>query len=745
MNSIFIIILIIAIVLVYASLVNRINDLERKVADLMREKSSEVYSKEITPKAETAAQPELSKEVAFENELQNVTSKPLQEEVIQVPQKDWMKPVFDFLKQNALTIIGIFTLVLGIGYFVKYAIDKKWIGETPRVGIGIATGAIIMTVGHFLRKNYNVFASIITGGGIAVLYFTITIAFREYHLFTQNTAFVVTCLITLLSIGLSYFYKSEILIIFSLFGGFLAPLMISTGQSNYPFLFTYLMVLNVGMLIIVFLKHWKSVGWIAFVFTNIYLFYWTIEKTEILSVYFYVISYIVFYAFALQDYFKKNTLSIADILMLVLINFSSIIGLVYTFNELKYEPVIIFPIIFALVNSVLLFKEYSKKSFEINYSTFSAITVSLVTIAIALQFKTHLITSVWAIEATLLLFIWKRTNHNIFKICFYILFPLVIIAQIITWGEYFSSDKLNIVFNPVFLTSSVTVITTLSNLFLLRKLTESEEKENNFFENLFILASYGIIYFALLFELIYHISHKPWSIIFGTGILYSIYFIFVLLLLRKVFDISKEFKIGLSYLFLFLVIINSSVSGLSIIESIISKKIDSSFYALHLLYLIPFVFIGWKILPKIKFFSVNISYWIFSLALISVVSFELYHIYNVTNSNTLAESYELEKHFSILYLPIIWAILSSLFIYIGLKNSVSELTKVGFALIGIVVLKLYAYDVWQMDNVSRIVAFIILGIILLLSSFTFQRLKNIIKNLVDHKEENIENETTESQ
>jgi len=161
MNSIFIIILIIAIVLVYASLVNRINDLERKVADLMREKSSEVYSKEITPKAETPTQSELSKEVAFENELQNVTSKPLQEEVIQVPQKDWMKPVFDFLKQNALTIIGIFTLVLGIGYFVKYAIDKNWIGETPRVGIGIATGAIIMTVGHFLRKNYNVFVSIL--------------------------------------------------------------------------------------------------------------------------------------------------------------------------------------------------------------------------------------------------------------------------------------------------------------------------------------------------------------------------------------------------------------------------------------------------------------------------------------------------------------------------------------------------------------------------------------------------------
>lgn len=152
---------------------------------------------------------------------------------------------------------------------------------------------------------------------------------------------------------------------------------------------------------------------------------------------------------------------------------------------------------------------------------------------------------------------------------------------------------------------------------------------------------------------------------------------------------------------------------------------------------------GWQILPKTKFFRSGISYWVLSLALTFVVSFELYHLYNITYSNSIAESYQLEKHFSILYLPIIWAVLSSIFIYIGLKNSIADLSKAGFALIGIVVLKLYAYDVWQMDNVSRIIAFIILGIILLLSSFTFQRLKNIIKNLVDKKEKETAN--TESQ
>jgi len=743
-NSI-IVVAIIIMLFIYTRLLSRISSLEKKVEDLLREKAVSEPQKVVIQNVNSGSDSEYTVRGTIDSEVLQAAPKPqpaIQD--ITTSEKDWTSPVFDFLKQNILTIIGIFTLVLGIGYFVKYAIDKNWIGETLRVGIGVATGAFIMIIGYFLKKNYTAFSSILTGGGVAVFYFTITIAFREYHLFSQNVAFIITCLITLLSIGLSYLYKSEILIIFSLFGGFLAPLMISTGQSNFPFLFTYLMVLNAGMLIIVYLKDWKSVGWISFFFTAIYLFYWTAEHTEMQSIYFYLISYFIFYAFELQDYFKKNKLTVSDILMLVCINFSSIIGLVYTFNKLGYQPAIIFPVLFALVNAVLMFKEYQKKNFGTTYSSFSAITVSLITIAIALQFKTHLITSVWAVEATLLLFIWKRTHHNIFKICFYVLFPLVIIAQISTWGAYFTEGTLPVVFNSVFLTSLVTIATTLSNLFLLRNLSENEAQENNFFENLFIIASYGIIYFALLFELIYHISHQPWSIVFGSGVLYSIYYVFILLLLRKTFDISKEFVIGLIYLLCFLLIINSSVSGISIVESIITKNIDRRFYGLHLLYFIPVIITGWRILPKTNFFRSGISFWMLSFTVTVLVSFELYHLYIFTHPDRMAASFHLKKHFSILYLPVIWAILSSFFIYMGLKHSIPQLHKAGFSLIGIVILKLYAFDVWQMDNVSRIIAFIILGIILLLSSFTFQKLKNMIKNLVEKGDENSEIQNPES-
>ncbi|RXM53460.1 MULTISPECIES: DUF2339 domain-containing protein [unclassified Chryseobacterium] len=492
MNEYLAVILIVVIAIIFNNLNTKIRKLEKEVSDLSSKINQKTPQPEITQEAthdEETALP--SPSPIYEHRRETITTSK-NSEYPSIIQKDWLSPVFEFLKQNILTVIGIFTLVLGIGYFVKYAIDKNWIGETARVGIGLFTGSIIILTGHFLRKNYKTFASIITGGGIAILYFTTTIAFREYHLFSQNTAFVITSIITAAAIALSYYYKSEVLIIFSLIGGFTAPLMISTGESNYPFLFTYLTLLNIGMLAVAFLQHWKSVGWTAFIFTGIYLLYWTVDLPELLSITFYLISYIIFYIFALHNYFRRNELSVPDILMLALINGASIIGLTYIFHEIQYEPVIIFPLIFAAVNTILLFREYGKRNFGISFSVFAGITVSLITIAVALQFKAHLITSVWAIEATLLLFIWKKTGHKIFRTFFNILFPLVIFAQIITWCEYFSAKNLSIIFNPVFLTSLVTIVSTGVNLYLLKNIPkEGEAKSTPFLKILLQLQVMG--------------------------------------------------------------------------------------------------------------------------------------------------------------------------------------------------------------------------------------------------------------
>ncbi|WP_283250719.1 DUF2339 domain-containing protein [Chryseobacterium capnotolerans] len=249
-----------------------------------------------------------------------------------------------------------------------------------------------------------------------------------------------------------------------------------------------------------------------------------------------------------------------------------------------------------------------------------------------------------------------------------------------------------------------------------------------------------MIYTAILLEIIYHINSLPWPAIANVALLYSICYIFILLIFRKKLSIANDLQTGLIYLFFFLIMINISTVTSSVVTAILSKQLHSSFYIVHTLQWIPFLYLSLKIIPDTKFHQSKISYWIISLAFIVSISFELHHLYVLTLSPDAADSYTVKNHFNILYLPIIWTILASIFIYTGLRKNIQEYNKVGFALIGLMVLKLYGYDVWQMDNISRISAFIVLGVILLLSSFTFQRLKNVIKNMVDNKEKKDENQ-----
>ncbi|HSI90569.1 MAG TPA: DUF2339 domain-containing protein, partial [Adhaeribacter sp.] len=123
-----------------------------------------------------------------------------------------------FIGENLINKIGIAILVLGIGYFVKFAIDKDWINEIGRVFIGILAGGLLIGVAHRLRNSFSAFSSVLVGGGIAVLYFTIAIAFHEYRLLGQTPAFLVMAVITGFSVLLSVTYNRVELAVLALLG-----------------------------------------------------------------------------------------------------------------------------------------------------------------------------------------------------------------------------------------------------------------------------------------------------------------------------------------------------------------------------------------------------------------------------------------------------------------------------------------------------------------------------------------------
>ena len=152
-----------------------------------------------------------------------------------------------FIGENLFGKIGILVFVIGVGFFVKYAIDKDWINETLRTVLGFLTGSALLVVAERLQKKYRTFSSLLAGGAFAVFYLTVAIAFHFYHLFPQTVAFIILIATTLFMSILSILYDRRELAIISLVGGFLAPFLVSTGNGNYLVLFTYMSILNLGM------------------------------------------------------------------------------------------------------------------------------------------------------------------------------------------------------------------------------------------------------------------------------------------------------------------------------------------------------------------------------------------------------------------------------------------------------------------------------------------------------------------
>jgi uncharacterized membrane protein len=194
----------------------------------------------------------------------SIISQPIKtsESTISLPKRFEPRPSFferhpdfeKFVGENLINKIGIAILVLAMGFFVKYAIDNDWVGPAGRVGIGVLFGAILIAIAHRLRNTYRSFSSVLIGGGLAILYFTITLAFHQFHLFNQTTSFIILIVITCFSVALSLLYDKQELAIIALVGGLASPFMVSTGQANITALFIYMILLNAGLLVLAYNK-----------------------------------------------------------------------------------------------------------------------------------------------------------------------------------------------------------------------------------------------------------------------------------------------------------------------------------------------------------------------------------------------------------------------------------------------------------------------------------------------------------
>ncbi len=166
---------------------------------------------------------------------------------------------------NWLMRIGVLILVVGVGFFIKYSIDHGYLGPQGRVAMSVIAGAAMVAGGlHLFGKRYHLLGQGLAGGGIAVLYFSMFAAGSLFKMIPLPAAFGGMLLVTFTSGVLAVRFKSLLIALLGMLGGYLTPVLLSTGVKNFPVLYGYLLLLGLGMLGVSWKRQWPVLVWLAF-------------------------------------------------------------------------------------------------------------------------------------------------------------------------------------------------------------------------------------------------------------------------------------------------------------------------------------------------------------------------------------------------------------------------------------------------------------------------------------------------
>lgn len=168
---------------------------------------------------------------------------------------------------NTVVRVGIVILFFGVAFLLKFAAEHAVLPLELRVA-AVGAGAIaLLMIGWRLRLQREAYALALQGAGIGLLYLTLFGAFRLYTLIPPSLALAAMVMVSALSALLAVVQNSRALISIAVIGGFLAPVLASTGSGNHVLLFSYYAILNLGIFAVAWFKAWRPLNLLGFFFT----------------------------------------------------------------------------------------------------------------------------------------------------------------------------------------------------------------------------------------------------------------------------------------------------------------------------------------------------------------------------------------------------------------------------------------------------------------------------------------------
>ena len=633
-----------------------------------------------------------------------------------------------YIGENLFGKIGILIFIIGIGFFVKYAIDQNWINETARTLMGYAVGAGMLVLAERLHKRYHTFSSLLAGGAFGIYYLITAIAFHYYDLFSHTMAFVILCATTIFMSAVSVLYDRKELAVTALVGGFIAPFIISTDSSSIISLQIYIGILNIGMFCLAMYKKWAILPMVSFGFTYIILWGTTaigsFTDSEAVTIYptlfaFATLFYVIFLlpiVFILRTQYGENT----RLGLLGIITANSFMYLIYgdfllQHFEASSDTTAYLAFFIAAVNlAIHLYLRFRVEGQDTLRNLMLGLAVTFASMGIPILFSTANVLMVWAAEAVLLLWLFTKEKNRIYEWASAILLFLTMgaLAYYRTTDTFIHDTGDSLFFNGAFF-----VTTFVSIAYFVAAVIMQYNKE--FFSDMRRLIAYtpcnaiayalGFCILFLAFRDNFHFHLEQPISEYASLLTANIMLLGGALILRKRFEISEN---KLAYE------ISLYLAGILFAMTVWNDTAPDGLLLRWLMALVTIAYMAYcmrgQLLVASNPRSLHTEYAIVSTLTWLTLTRLLLITFNEVNFST-AFSLSL-------------GIAAFILMCIGMRYHSKEIRIVSLAEFGIVIGKLILNDVWAMPALGKIIVFISLGAILLILSFLYQKLKDALFN-----------------
>ncbi|QUB61241.1 DUF2339 domain-containing protein [Prevotella melaninogenica] len=640
-----------------------------------------------------------------------------------------------YIGENLFGKIGILIFIIGIGFFVKYAIDQNWINETARTLMGYAVGAGMLVLAERLHKRYHTFSSLLAGGAFGIYYLITAIAFHYYGLFSHTMAFVILCVTTIFMSAVSILYDRKELAVTALVGGFIAPFIISTDSSSIISLQIYITILNIGMFCLAMYKKWAILPMVSFGFTYIILWGTTalgsFSDSEAVTTYptlfaFATLFYVIFLlpvVFILRTQYGENT----RLGLLGIITANSFMYLIYgdfllQHFEASSDTTAYLAFFIAAINlAIHLYLRFRVEGQDTLRNLMLGLAVTFASMGIPILFSAANVLMVWAAESVLLLWLFTKEKNRIYELASAVLLLLTLgaLAYYRTTDTFIHDTGDSLFFNGAFFVTTFVSIAyyVVAVIMQFNKELFSDTKRLIAYTPCNAIAyalGFSILFLAFRDNFHFHLE-QPISE-YASLLTANIMLLGGALILRKRFEISEN---KLAYE------ISLYLAGILFAMTVWNYTAPEGLLLRWLMALVTIAYMAYcmrgQLLVTSNQRNLHIEYSIISTLMWLTLTRLLLITFNEVNFST-AFSLSL-------------GIAAFILMCIGMRYHSKEIRIVSLAEFGIVIGKLILNDVWAMPALGKIIVFISLGAILLILSFLYQKLKDALFNEKEQEQE----------